>query len=262
MIRIESFLNRQSVATSLFIYENEEEFEASPYTLVDPRVAQRLDYFKTDDGYYLPIIKRDDFLVKAKTHKMIKFTFPFQLSVTHTLYLSKDGNPAHSRFRRKSFYFAEYRKPKKYTKSRSQYLNANEMLAAELVARGVDIHDAFKVAFPALKNRTYNRDVAIREASKKPGFIEYIMEHSNMELIKKALDSADAHTKAAKSLIELLEAVDKDGNPHLPSRKFALQAYVSLERMVSEDDNKGTYEIKNAEISDNLKAKLSGSLPE
>lgn len=256
MIRIESYLQQKSIKTSLFIYENEEEFAASGNIEKDPRFLDRFDYFKSDDGYYIPVLTVQKYKVPNKHHIIYTWFFPLDMKFNNMLYVGTDENGQpdlmQSRFRRKSFYFTTRREV--LNKPKRSYLNANESLAAELIAKGVDIHDAFRTAFPNSKDRTFTREAIIRKALNKPGFIDYIMEKSDMNKLKEALNDMNVHEKAAQSLIELLEAKTQSGLPNLNSRKYALEAYINIERMaVEENKNESTATIIT---EDRLEAKF------
>lgn len=250
MIRLDLYLNKKSVQTSLFIYETEEEFAQSGYKLADPRFAKPFDYYKTDDGYYLPIINVKDFTTKNKNMKLIKYFFPFDRLLTMTLYLDPSGDPLLSRFRRRVFTFADYRKGIK-KQAKVEYLNANEIYAAELIARGISIHDAFMTAYPKTINRTYTRDSLIHRTMRKPQFVDYILERTNMDKIKQALSDMNAHKIAAQSIVELLQAVNDKGEPNLSARKFAIQAFVAIDRMI-EDEVKGNESTMSFKLEEDI----------
>ena len=236
MQRIHTYLNHDNKPTELFIYENEEEFKASGLTeITDWTKAKRFDYVKSNDGYYLPILNVEFMPTDNSNHLFYIFNFPLNIKFNNIYYVNKE-DPSKSRFRKKVFIYRDkftlpHTDPNYENRVQRKYLNANERLAAEYVAKGIDIYDAFQLAFPSTKKSTYVTDQAVTKALNKEGFVEYILSKVDMEKIKEALNNLEAHKVAAQSIVDLLQSKKENNQVDTAAVKLGLQAYVNIERM-------------------------------
>jgi hypothetical protein len=252
MKRISSYLDNKSTTTELIIYENEEEWKASGLVeCTDWTKVERFDYVKSDDGYYLPVLHKQFLPDKHGRYIFYSYYFPLGITFNNLYYVNKE-DPSKSKFRKKIFRYTDkftipHNDPEyevKQSKKR-KYLNANERLAAEYIAKGIDIYDAFQLAFPSTKKSTYVTDQAVTKALSKEGFVDYILSKVDMDKIKEALNNIEAHKVAAQSIVDLLNAKKDNGQPDAASVKLGLAAYVNIERMDLEpkSDEKNTYSI-------------------
>lgn len=234
MRKILAYLDKKAEPTELIIYENFQEFEASGLPLKNPRYAERMDYFRTNDDYYLPVLSHTILPYNTK-HEFHTWYMPLAITFNNLLYVNQEDD-SKSRFRKKYHRYTETIKPAK-AKKRKMYLNSNERLCAEYIARGIDIYDAFNMAFPTTKKSIFVTDQFVTKALRKPGFVEYILESMNMDKLKKALADKEVHDKVADSILRLLSAEKQDGSIDLAAVKFGLGSYVNI--MTTPDQPKG-----------------------
>ena len=163
MIILDVYLDKNLTTTEVKVYENVQEFKDSGLKLYSMKDVTRLNYVKTQDGFYVPCLKKNIMTTSHKNKLFYSWHFPFGVTFNNTYYIEED------RFAKKIFRWSDNFQPPKYRSPKNR-INERERLAASLIAEGVDIYKAFQFAFP--KQAYINMQV--KRTISKSKFIEYL----------------------------------------------------------------------------------------
>lgn len=164
-----------SVKKDYILYEKVEEVDALGVKIVPVEHAQRGDYCRSDNGYYIPVIRRiEKRTAKAPECLFITLVFPrWQFRVTKYLDTGKMS--------RKTFSYPFEPRQVERTK-----LSAKMILVASMMAKGISPYDAMRVAYPS--NKGFYREKRLKEMMDNDNFVNYIISRSEVKNLKEALN--------------------------------------------------------------------------
>lgn len=224
------------IKTSYNVYENVAEFEQSGHKLVSPSDAEPGDYILTDNGYYVPVLKRSIFKPKKRNRSTLKLTVP-----------------------RRSFIF-NYDNDKGITgryqmvydlntkRIESKYLSIRAKAFANFLVNGIDLITAFKTAYASRRDLQFSLHNLLEADLTNPKFYEYLRSIGFMpkesKLNKAGLDE--------DFLLEQLKGIISNPDEPHQLRKFALETAFRLHE-INKAPSSGRVDYGN-----NLAEKVNG----
>lgn len=219
-----------------FIYENMNEFSASIHKdkLMYYREAQVGDYVLSDNGYYIPVIRRYEYVKTTRFKEKVprcKLTFPFYTFNYSVDYLVD----------RKIIF------TRALSASYSAYkLSGKELAILKLLKSGYSLVDCIKHVYP---NRYFMRLIRVLS---NPIFINKI-EGMAMSLKSQIESQGINHEYIAKKMKDILEAP----KPNATLVKYALETSIQLlekvsPNVVSPTDTKSLVNEIRSELSSSM----------
>lgn len=214
------------------IYENVEEIEKHNIEVVNFSDAEEGDYVKTDNGYYLPVIAKRTYVVK-QNNNYVRTQLQFPRAVCNFHIYKPTGH-----INRRAFLYISDPIKNKFVNLHDKY-----KLVAELMARGADVYDAYKLVYPKSSPTNTKHMVSVMLSSEK--FIEYLILKADMKKLIKSLDDAGlTYEFLAEKLKERIEnkndlttlkfafnVVHSANTSQIDSRQSVLETQNDIERL-------------------------------
>lgn len=224
------------------VYENVAEAEEAGIIVKPLNLAKEGDYVLSDNGYYLPVIKRVIIQTKDKKRQTVKLQLPRS---RYLFSLDKDGNL-----------------PKKYNfiyditgqKRKFRSLSIRSKAFANFINQGMDIFKAYKAAY-GNRQGSHVYSAKLLDDISNPLFIKYLKEIGfmiNNDKLDKSGMSEDFLLEQMKNLI-----VDKQEPYQL--RKWALETLFGLHEAASVPNK--TNDIK-PKVLDEVDSIMKRAIPE
>lgn len=239
MKRISTKLKDSSVYQDFIIYEHIEEVEKHNIKVVPLLKAKPKDYVKTDNGFYLPLISRKEYVYKKNPNIVnIRLQFP-RCQYTYTLYIPT------KKITRNPFNYISDPNLRMKTK-----FNVKVSLVAEIMAKGAPIHDAIRIVYPNSSSREI--DYKAKAFVRNEEFIEYFMEKANMKELIESLEKAGLTYDFLAQ--KLKESIDKKNN--LASIQFAYNVVSKAKELDKQERKAFNTKEDIGQLDDSLYEKL------
>ena len=172
------------------IYERVEEIEENKINVVDLIGSQAGDYVKSDNGYYIPIIRVHEY----RTYKHPNYIYINYVMPRLTYSIIKDLKTG--KYTTSTFFYTFDQSMQKRKK-----LSAHQRLVARLMTKGVRIVDAVDQVY----STNCPSDIA-NKLIENDAFLDYLIEISDMKKLEESLEEAGLNYKfLAENIVKKIE---------------------------------------------------------
>jgi len=248
------------------IYENVQEAEAAKITVVALEDAQKGDYVKTHNGFYVPVLHRYEIMCKNRKVATIRFDFPkFKFvgrltTSTHRFAKKPFVYPTEAPMER---FFADLDEKDTWDKEEVKTLYkelidrklrkpkfvSNQMKHfALLIGQGFDAGSAFDMAYPTVKSRSKKNQV-IHQIFDSSAFQKYVSKEKIMDKLLKTLQSKGLNEEFIAD--RLMEGMQSD---NAAMKKWATEYAIKL---MDKDKVTKKAESDDGKVSKKIAAKVS-----
>lgn len=204
-------ISRNKTRKYYTVYENYDEFLKAGCNLELPINAKEGDYVQTDNGYYIPVIKRTDYPPKGT-----KLYWSYKLSVPYQDIFGYDYKDPNRINPYKPIMFKRERKQQITRK-----LNAKAVFIGNLLLQGIPLEAVYALAYSKKdKFSKYN----FKRLLGDPVFANYIKDVYMNEIKQALLDNGITYDAIAKEIKTSLQK----SNVTLNEKKWAIDLAVKL----------------------------------